>query len=269
MDKFWKFADGLFTVRFIGKEFNSRGVSIYDFATVLLSFQRLVNKAHLSIEHRLIKGVFPNRKEREMLSLQIGERRRESDAFSFFPLLTDPETVSYFKTLAEYVASGVVGYYIGDILDRLRKEDDEYKQEYIGSIHADVVNIVGRIDAPGGIERIEIGFPTVEENTTARFDEESKEYINKLSHEFFLGKYQTIKGRVYRLYPNSLIVTIRRSSGRKVNIYLSKEDFDKIRFYTAEDPLITFHGRTRYKFGIETKVITEFEADAVDIEQNG
>ena len=265
----WKFEKGIITVRFMGDKFDSRGVSIYDFATTLLSIQRLINKAHLSLENRLLKGVFPNRQEREMLSLQIGERRRQSDAFSLFPLITDPNTVEYLKTISGYVASGIVSYYIGDVLDRLRKEKDENKQEYIGSIHADVVNIVNRIDSPGGIERIDIGFPTAKEKPIVQFDAKSKEYINELSNETFLGRHQTLKGKVYRLYPNSLIVTIRRSSGRKVNIYLSEENFDKIRYFKGIDPLVTFTGRPKYKLGIETKVITEFEADSVDFDKNG
>lgn len=263
------FENGIFTVRFIGSTFDSRGVSIYDFGTILLTLQRIINKAHLSMKEQLRKGAFPDRKDREMLSLQIGERRRQSDAFALVPILTDPTTIGYLKKIADYVASGIVGYYTGDVIKRLSKESDENKQIFIGSIHADIVNIVSRIDASGGIENIEIGSPATGKDVIAHFDSKSKEYVNELANEFYLGRKQEIKGNVYRLYPNSFIVTIRRAGGRKVNISLKQEDFEKVRYYTGVDPLVTFYGYPRYKMGVESNIIDDFEADSIKIEEQG
>lgn len=264
-----KYENGLFTLRFTGEGLSEHGVSIYDFASSLLSIQRIINKAHLSIEGRLIKGAFPDKKSRELLSLSLGERRRTSDAFALIPLLTDPATLQYAKKVADYVASGIVGYYVGDVIKRVSGENDENKQQFIGSIHADVVNIVNRIDAAGGVETIEIGAPSLKTPLIARFDAEKKEYINHLSSEYYLGRSQTIKGHVYRFYPNSSIVTIRRSGGRKVNVILKDSDFEQIRYHTGVDPLVSFTGRPRYKFGIESQVITDFEANSIQIEQEG
>ncbi len=266
MENRTKFENGLFSVRFIGEHFNNRGVSIYDFASTLMSIQRIINKAHLSQKNRLKKGVFPNKKERQMLSLQIGERRRQSDAFSLFPLLTDPQILEYLKVLGGYVSSSLVGYYVGDVLNRLKNEKNEQKQQFIGSIQADVVNIVGRIDAAGGVEKIEIGYPSIPDAKSSTFDAKSKEYIVQLSHQYYLGRQQSIKGHVYRLYPNIGLVTIRRSSGRKVNMHLTEEDFNSIRYNKNGDPKINFIGRPRFKMGIETKVVTEVEVDSIEFE---
>lgn len=264
-----KYENGLLTVRFVGEALGNNGVCIYDFATSLLAVQRIINKAYLAMEGRLKKGAYPDKNAREMLSLSIGERRRSSDAFSLIPLLSDPATLDFAKKIIDYVASGIVSYYVGDVIKRVSAESDENKQQFIGAIHADVVNIVNRIDAAGGVEKIEIGSPSLGKPLLVQFDEERKQYVNDLSSQYFLGKLQTLRGRVYRLYPNSLIVTIRRSGGRNVNVFLNAVDFDHIRYQTDGDPFVLFTGRPRYKFGIESQVVTDFEADAIEVETDG
>jgi len=269
MSKREKYEKSLLAIRFVGEELSEHGVNIYDFGSSLLAIQRIVNKAHLSMEGKLQKGAFPNKKEREMLSLCIGERKRTSDAFALVPLLTDLTTIDYLKTVADYVLSGIVGYYVGDVIKRISGENDQNKQHYIGSIHADVVNIVNRIDAAGGVDAIEIGSPALGKPTIAHFDEKAKEYVNRLYSEYYLGRTQTIKGYVYRLYPNNLIVTIRRVGGRKVNIHLDEKSFNLIRYNTGIDPLVSFVGKPRFKFGIESQIITDFEANSIEIENEG
>lgn len=262
-----KYENGILTIRFIGEEFSERGVSIYDFASALLAIQRIINKAYLAKEGRLRKGAFPDKHDRERLSLSIGERRRESDAFSLIPLLADATTLEFVKKITDYVISGIVSYYVGDVIKRVNADPDENRQQFIGAIHADVVNIVNRIEAAGGVEAIEIGAPFLGKPVVAKFDERTKQYVNGLSNEYYLGKNQTFRGSVYRFYPNSLIVTVRRAGGRKVNVYLNQPDFDQIRYHTGIDPLVVFTGRPRYKFGIESQAITDFEASSIQIER--
>lgn len=260
------YENGIFTVRFIGEGLKTRGVSIYDLAQTLLALQRLVHKAFLASNDRLEKGAFPVREERESLALQLGERRRTSDAFALVPVLTDPMVYEALKNLANYVASGIVGYYVGDILKRARGESDANKQLYIGSIYAEVVNIANRVEASGGVESISIGAPSLGRDVIASFTPETKEFVGSLRGEVYLGPRKTIKGRVYKLYPASKIVAIRRSGGKTVSIFLNDEDFDQIRYHKDNNPLVHFSGRPRYQLGIETKVITEFESDSVVIE---
>jgi len=226
--------------------------------------QRIVHKAFLSSEGRLQKGAFPRKDEREMLSLQIGERRRQSDAFALIPVLTDPAVQEYMKDLAKYVFSGIVGYYTGNVLDTIHKEKDQDKKIFIGSLYTEVANIVNRIDASGSVEAISIGSPLLGRETIASFNPETKEYLNQLKDEYFLGDYQEIKGRVYKLYPGSRIVAIQRAGGNAVSIFLDDQDFDEIRYRRETKPQYIFRGRPKYQFGVETKTVTEFEADEIE-----
>jgi len=258
-----KFENGIFTIRFIGDNLQTHGVSIYDLSHSLLSMQRIVHKAHLALNDRLVKGAFPDKEARKILALQVGERRRASDAFALIPMLSDPTVQEYIKKVAEYVISGIVSYHVADVLDRLKKEKDNNKKIFIGSIHTEVANIVNRIDASGGVEAISLGSPALQKDSIASFNSDSKYYLSALRDEIFLGTYQEIKGRVYKLYPASKIVAIRRKGGRTVSIFLSEEDFDLIRYHQEANPLFLFKGHPRYQFGIETKIITEFEADEI------
>lgn len=259
-----RYENGLFTLRFVGEELKARGVSIYDLSHCLLAIQRIVHKAHLSIDDRLMKGAFPDKEERQFLALQIGERRRESDAFALIPIITDARFQEYLLKLADYVFSGIVGYYVGDVLTRVKGERDPNKQIFIGSIYTEVANIVNRVDASGGVEGISLGAPALGKPTIAAFDLQSKDYLATLKNQYFLGDYQQIKGRVYKLYPASNIVAIRRAGGRTVSIFLNDQDFDRIRYHRETNPLFLFSGRPRYQFGVETKAISEFEADQIE-----
>lgn len=255
---------GIFTVRFTGKNLGARGVSIYDLATTLLAMQRMVHKAYLAQHDRLEKGAFPNKEEREQLALQLGERRRASDAFALIPILADPTVQTLLKSVANYVISGVVGYYVGDLLKRVSAEQSTEKQIYIGSIYAEVVNIANRVNATGGVEGISIGSPLLGHETVAAFTPETKEYLSSLRGEVYLGRKMSIKGKVYKMYPSSKIVSIRRAAGKKADIFLNEDDFETIRYHPEENPYFVFHGRARYQLGIETKEVTEFEADSIE-----
>ena len=259
-----KYENGLFTVRFIGKDLKEHGVSIYDLAQTLLAMQRIVHKAYLAQNERLEKGAFPNKDERPLLALQLGERKRSSDAFALIPILTDPAVQASLKQLADYVASGLIGYYTEKVIDYARKEKDQDKQVFIGSIYAEVVNIANRVDASGGVESISIGAPKLGHETIAAFTPKTKEYLSSLKGEVYLGRKQKIKGRVYKLYPASKIVAIRRAGGKSVSIFLTEDDFDTVRYHPENNPRFTFTGRPRFQLGIETKVISEFEAESIE-----
>jgi hypothetical protein len=145
-----RYDESLFTVRFVGPELNTVGVGIYDLGLTLVAFQRLVHKAYLAKTDSARKGAFPDKNRRQELALQIGERRRESDAFGLIPIITDPLALQTLKYCADAVFNGVVGYYSGKVIERLRSEKDEPKKLFIGSIYSEVTNIIGRIDGGGG-----------------------------------------------------------------------------------------------------------------------
>ncbi len=134
---------------------------------------------------------------------------------------------------------------------------------FIGSIYTEVANIVNRIDASGGVEGISIGSPALERDTFAAFNSDTKYYLRTLKDEYFLGDYQEIEGRVYKLYPASKIVAIRGEDERAVSIFLTDDDFDKIRYHRETKPFFLFKGRARYPLGVETETVYQFEADEI------
>ncbi len=264
LNKRENYENGILTVRFTGENLSLHGVSIYDLGESLLALQRIVHKAYLAKEGRLYKGSYPNKEEREKLALQLGERRRSSDAFALVPLLADPNIQDFMKKLCDYILSGIVGYYTGDLLDRVKNEKDENKRIFIGAIYGEVVNIVNRVDTIGGVEGISIGAPALGRETVAAFSSETKKYLAEIKDETYLGSYQEINGSVYKFYPASRIIGIRRAGGNTITVFLNEKDFEEIRYKKETNPMYRFKGHPVYKFGIETKSVSEFQADEIE-----
>lgn len=259
-----QFENGILSVRFVGEALNQHGVSIYDLGESLLAIQRIVHKAFLAQQGRLMKGAYPTKEEREELALQLGERRRQSDAFALVPILSDPAVQTVLLKLMDYVASGLIGYFVGDVVDRIRKEPDKNKKIFIASIYKEVEGIAIRVGTSGGVESVVLGSPVLERETLATFDSDTKHYLAEIKDENYLGGYEEIKGRVYKLYPNSNIVGIRRAGGKTVTVFLSEKDFEVVRYLKEKNPLFLFKGHPIYRLGAETKSITEFEADEIE-----
>lgn len=256
------FDKSLFSIRFIGNDFEERGVSIYDLSSTFISFQRIIHKAHLSLEGRLNIGTFPKIEERQMLALQIGERKRKSDAFSLLPILSDPTTHEYMLNLADHVLAGMIGYYTGKVLNTLETEKNPIKKLFISSIYPEISDIVNRIEAAGGVEGISIGSPIKNKETIVSFTSETKNYLQTIKDQYYLGDYMEIEGSPYKLYPNSRIVSIK--NGRKsIDIHLNQEDFDHIRFTQVSKADFLFKGRPRYHLGVKTPTIRNFEAISI------
>ncbi|MFC5456994.1 hypothetical protein [Prosthecobacter fluviatilis] len=259
------FEDSLFTLRFMGREMDVRGVSIYDLGLTFVAFQRIVNKTFLLTRSRLDKGAFPNWDERQMLALQIGQRKKASDGYGLIPILSDPSTVQILKFVGEQLMSGLMGYYVQDIMQRLKKEPDDDKRYYIGSIHAEVVNFVGRIDAAGGIGTVEIGAPGIDPNMRVQFSETTKNYVNKLSKEHFLGPKEIIRGKLLKMIPASGVIEIRRAGGGVVKVHVDTEIFEKVRFDKSRSDILEFIGRPIFPLGAKSQKVHELQATDVHI----
>jgi len=260
-----RYENGFYSIRFVGESLKVSGVSIYDLSNSLLAVQRIVHKAHLSLEGRLQKGAFPNSKDRRHLALQLGERRRESDAFALVPMLADRETQQYMGTVAQYVIPALIAYYTKSVVQTLSQETDLGRQLFTASIFTEVANIINRVDASGGVEGISIGTPALNRDTVIAFDAGTKDYLNHLKGEVALGAYQEIQGRVYKLYTKSKIVSIRQTAKKIVDIHFEKkEDFDTIRYTRSSSPMFIFRGRPRYQFGVETRTISDFVAEEIE-----
>lgn len=250
----------LFYVDFKGEELNRHGAGIYDLGTALLSMQRMVHKAHLAYENRLIKKAYPRKGAIKDLALQLGGRYKGSDIYGLVPIITSPANIDHLKLLAGMVMKALVPYYTKKVIDSFSKEPDQKQQALIGSIHAEVVNVVGRVDTQAGLETLSIGSPVISSSNRVIFDSGTRDYLNEISDERLLGAEQEIFARPYKLYPNSDIVGVRLLGKGTCSIYLSPENFEKIRYDRERNAVWCFVGRPRYGLGATFDQITEFEA---------
>lgn len=250
----------LFYVGFEGEELNEHGASIYDLGTALLSVQRIVHKAHLADKSRLIKKAYPRKAEIKELALQMGGRYEGSDLYSLVPIIASASNIEHLKNLAGMVFGALVPYYTQKVLETFSTTTDKKQQALIGSIHAEVVNVVGRIDTQSGLESLTIGSPLIKDSPKVTFDVETRDYLNRIKDERLLGDEQELFARVYKLYPNSNIVGVRPLSGGACSVHLSESDFDHIRFDRDKDVIWRFWGRPLYGLGATLDQVTEFEA---------
>ena len=248
-------------VKFAGEQLNLHGIPIYELGTAFVSIQRMVHKAYLAQEERWERGRSPTRKEKEMLALQIGERRLSSDWFGLLPVLADPATLLVIRQTVDYVIGGLKAYAIG--LDRTRSESNESREMFIGAIYADTVNIVNRIGNVGVCESIEISSPTVRHSETITFDVSSRNYVRDLEAGSYLGNAQTIEGDVFKLYPGRAIIEILRPGGRKCKVFLEPDNFDLVRFSQTHSARIKVTGRPRFRIGAGMRTFSEFEGHSV------
>lgn len=253
------------TIRFRGEGYEERGAWIYDLGNVLISLQKILHKIYLIENERFSKKAVPKKHEREMLSMQIGERRSNSDAFGLIPIVADNNNLNILYEVVKTSFAALSEYYLKDIIDRVGSRGSEKEKMIIGAIYADTVNVVDRVGSTGGADRIEIGAPAIPNAGSISFDESHKDYCREIKEEFTLGEYTSIVGIVYRLYPISDIVTIKRESDTNVNIHLVNPDhFERIRYSPSDASAIRFYGRPRIRFGLNTGYIEEFEAYEIE-----
>ena len=252
-------AETVLEVKFSGERLHLHGIPIYELGTAFVSIQRMVHKAHLAQEDRWKAGGSPARHEREMLSLQIGDRRRGSDLFGLLPVFADPTTLGVIRRAVDYVIAGLASYAVGTVLDRVRSEPNESRRQFIGAIYADTVNVVNRVGNVGGCERIEISSPTGRTGEMVTFDANSRDYVRALDASLYLGTMQTIEGEVFRLYPSHDIVEIERPSERRCKVFLQPDDFSLVRYGQTHGGRIKVAGRPRFRIGAETRTFSEFE----------
>ena len=256
-------AETILEVKFSGERLDLHGIPIYELGTAFVSIQRMVHKAHLAQEDRWKAGGSPTRHEREMLSLQIGDRRRGSDLFGLLPVFADPAALRVVMRAVDYVIAGLASYAVGTVLDRIRSEPNESRRQFIGAIYADTVNVVNRVGNVGGCERIEIASPTVRNGETVTFDASSRDYVRALDASDYLGAVQTIEGDVFRLYPSHDIVEIQRPRGRRCKVFLQPREFSLVRYRQMHSTRIKVTGRPRFRIGAETRTFSEFEGNTV------
>jgi hypothetical protein len=277
--------ESLLWVRFVGENLDEKSVPIYLLGESFIAFQRIVNKAYLAQNDRLGIGWQLTNSEREMLALQVGERKKESDGYGFIPFQISPEMIEIFKGLATQIVIALGQYAFQRIKTRNdkgnEKEEDSKdnkngeKQpisenpEFIGSIHKDLSVVVRSIEGIGNIREIQFSIPNNPHIETVVLNVETKGYIQHLASQTFLGKQQELTGEISRLEPGENIITIRRKHTRKlIRVRTTNNVFNDVRYSDIkENDFITFTGHPIHRYGDDMSKYDEFEAKAFSREK--
>jgi hypothetical protein len=261
----------LLRLQFDGKLLSLKGMAIYDLGQTLVAVQRAIYKAHLARLGTLGKSSSNVREVRRLLALQIETRSRGSDIYSLAPLITDPVAMTAVKEATKFFLEGLVSYTKGAVQSLIRQSPstvttiapEENKRIYIGAIYADVVNIAERIENAGDCDSIKLNSPVFPEVESVTIDRETKQYVNSLKDQCFLGSLQDLEGNVTKLYPQSMMIEIKRPGGKKCKVHFQKADFDRVRYEQKRSSFIRVSGHPRYPLGFTGRAFDEFEATSV------
>ena len=95
------------------------------------------------------------------------------------------------------------------------------------------------------------------------FDSSVRKYTRQLKGELYYGEVQKMQGRAYKFYPNISMIEIHRTGNKKCKLFLSEDDYDKIRQDEVRSPLLTVTGRPRFRVGTERRSFDEFEVSKI------
>ncbi|MEW8297345.1 MAG: hypothetical protein AB2721_09365 [Candidatus Thiodiazotropha sp.] len=250
-------------VRFIGEELDVKALPIYELGTVLIAFQRVINKAYLFEKEALSKGAKLNPTERQNCALQIGAHQKSSDEYGFISFVTDPVVVDHIKTLVVDGLIALGAYALGKAVSK-KNESPPPNQYFIGSIYNEVNVISDRIENIGGVNSIKIRGGTDADVNPVSFTKETQEYVRQLENETYHGEMQSLEGTITKLYPNRLIAEIKIQPNYYTKVFLDNKDFDVVRYKTRTGDIIEFMGRPIYRLGQKTSKIREFEAVTIE-----
>lgn len=250
-------------LRFIGEDLDVKSMPIYELGSVLISLQRIVNKAYLFDKKSLQKGAKLSLQERSSCSLQIGYHQKSSDEYGLVSFATDPVVIEHVKTLVvdALIALGV--YAIGKAVSK-NKENPPINQYFIESIYNEVNSINDRIENIGRVDSVEIRAGKNLEADPVLFNKETQAYVRQLEHETYLGELQELEGTITKLYPNRFIAEIKISPNYYTKVFLEVEMFEIVRYKTKSGDIIKFSGHPIYRLGQKTTKIREFEALSID-----
>jgi hypothetical protein len=249
------------SIRFVGDALKTRGVAIYDLAQSLISLQRIIHKAHLAEEKRLNDTPVAFRKDREILTLRLGERRRNSDEFGLVTYLTDPALVSVMGTVVSSLITGLI-LYAHQRSVASRDGTTAPPVVFNISIYNQVVDLVNRVNAVGGVEKIEIRGSKDGTPQTVTLDESTQRYVRGLRNSLVAGETRELQGRVKELKTAYSSITITDGM-RTIEIRLPETEFHKVRYSPAKHPWVNVRGRPIYRLGVEGDTFERFDADVV------
>jgi hypothetical protein len=259
-------------VRFVGKNFKEKGVPIYDLAESLLAVQRIVNKAYLLEENRLLKGKRLTNEEREFLSLQITDRQRKSDSYGLSAFLSDPFVSDILIPLLMEIFMAFGAYAAGKVIESMKNNknkisgttDIDSNQNLAGFIYPQTDRLLTRVDGISGIKAIEFSSDFIDV-TPKVFNVETKYYVKNLKSKEFYGDLMELYGKIRELNMAGNTATLEMPDNDTVKIYLDDKQLDVLRYQTQSEEVVVVTGHPIYKYGVETTEFSEFQVTSVSV----
>ena len=251
-------------IRFLGEDLGGRPVPIHDLSLTMLAVQRLIYKAYLVREERLTRFAMPSDRVRTELALRLGDKRRESDAYSLFadPLFTAivaPLIVNVLTALGKYLVSRnrrkTATAAVPPAITRSPLSVLSYPQ---------VLSLTQRLDEGSGITGLEI-YSDVRGSPRVKLDGNARAYVRELGARPFHGPPEVLEGQVKTLYYDDGSALVERDGAPSVKVSLPSKQFDTVRQEPAREAVIRFYGRPRWRLGTESLDYREFNAQRVEI----
>jgi len=256
----------LMWVRFCGPDLQLKSLPIYELGSTLIAIQRIIHKAYLFEENRLIKSAQLTLEERKKIALQISETKKESDSYGLIPFVTEIFNIDLLRVLIAQGLIALSGYTLKKILT---KKDDAKSpiQIFIISIYNEMLSLADRPNNIGGVKSLEIrpGKGFSRDIPSVIIDEETQNYVRQLRNEILYGPEQKIIGIVTKLDPTRLIAEVKVAPDYFIKVSLHPDDFNFVRYETQSGTQIIFTGTPRYKLGQVTQKFMDFEAKSVSL----
>jgi hypothetical protein len=247
-------ADSLLNIRFVEDAEGARadrdplpeGVPIAELGSVFIATQRIINKAYLSNEGRLIRGARLSREAQRRVALQIAYRRKGSDLYGLTSLIDDPVVVTLLRLL---IARGLLalGAYAHRRLhlrtQREGVEDQQVSPMLIEAIFDEAKQLTQRVDQLGGTQQIEL-IPAQQVNApTVIIDRDVKQYVRSLENQPFFGDHDQVVGYITDLDVDQKIAQVKtRPSGYNIVVRLNENLLYIAQYAMDNKMLVAFSG---------------------------
>ncbi|GAB5562656.1 MAG: hypothetical protein SynsKO_43030 [Synoicihabitans sp.] len=257
--------ESLVKLRFVGEKLDQKAIPIYELGTALVALQRLIHKAHLSRLDRLSESNYPSKKERINLALQLGARRRLSDAYGLVPVNAEEGNFDYISELADFAIKNIAAYESVADFDYFQRIADNRKL-YIINIYNQISALSDRIGNVGGIESIEISGHLSGDARAVYITSETRDLVKTVKGRLMKGPLTQLLGEVVDFNPVGNIVRLLvDSQNRVMAVRMTLDDFSRVRYSRQRRPRLRVEGWPLHKMGVESLKYESFEARIVDI----
>jgi len=254
-------------LKFEGRDLDKKTLPIYELGTTFMAIQQIINKAYLFQEKRLGKGSQTTWQDRQSLALQITDHKKSSDVYGLGSFLSNPYVTNIIGGLIS-IALFELGKYALKHISIHGQRDDQSSNSlgtsiFTGAIYNQVTVVVDRIDNIGGVDKIIFSQSKGFDSSNVTFDKSVSKYVRSLRNKPVLGEVEHIEGRLLKLDIQKYIAVIQRRPRDYVNVHLTPEDFNTIRYRADTDNIVSFTGNPIYILGKETSKFSEFSAISI------